>query len=61
LREVLTPDEAIEELKNQLMPSYLQSQFASVRTILECGLPRLRNKTSGHGQGEEATELPALK
>jgi len=34
-----------------LVPSYLQSQFSSLRTLLESGVPTVRNKLGGHGQG----------
>ncbi|PLY37710.1 hypothetical protein F164LOC_09035 [Pectobacterium carotovorum] len=40
-------------LTNQLVPSYLQSQFTSLKTMLETGIPTIRNKNSGHGQGSE--------
>lgn len=43
---------------NGLLPSYLQSQYASLRTLLESGVPTLRNKTSGHGQGAQPQALP---
>jgi hypothetical protein len=43
---------------NKLIPDYLQSHFTSVRGCLEAGLPTVRNKTSGHGQGQEIIELP---
>ena len=42
-----------------LVPSYLESQFASLRSILESGVPTVRNKTSGHGQGVSYSEIPA--
>ncbi|MCU6210051.1 hypothetical protein KWH78_02915 [Morganella morganii] len=40
-------------LSHNLIPSYLQSQFTSLRTMLETGVPTIRNKNSGHGQGIE--------
>lgn len=43
---------------NNLIPAYLLSHFTALRNSLESGLPTLRNKTSGHGQGEEVVELP---
>lgn len=43
---------------NKLVPDYLQSKFAALRTILESGVPTLRNRTSGHGQGSSLVELP---
>lgn len=38
-------------MKNNLIPSYLQSQFTSLRSVLESGVPTVRNKLGGHGQG----------
>jgi hypothetical protein len=43
---------------NGLVPSYLQNQFTSLRTVLESGVPTARNRTSGYGQGPEPIELP---
>lgn len=40
-------------LSHNLIPSYLQSQFTSLKTMLETGVPTIRNKNSGHGQGIE--------
>ncbi|NTV46753.1 MAG: hypothetical protein HGB11_09630 [Chlorobiales bacterium] len=45
--------------EKKLIPDYLQSQFVSLRTVLESGAPTLRNKTSGHGQGTEQIQLPS--
>jgi hypothetical protein len=42
-----------------LMPPYLQTQFAGLRSALESGVPTIRNKTSGHGQGATPTIVPA--
>lgn len=41
-----------------LVPSYLTSHFAALRSTLEAGLPTVRNKTSGHGQGAQAIVVP---
>lgn len=41
-----------------LIPSYLESEFSSLRTLLESGVPTIRNKTSGHGQGATRTVVP---
>ena len=38
-------------LKNGLIPQYLQCQFSSLRSLLESGVPTIRNKLGGHGQG----------
>lgn len=40
-----------------LLPINLQSQIGSFRSIMESGVPAIRNSTSGHGQGEEVTEV----
>ena len=45
--------------KHKLVPDYLQSEFSALRTVLESGVPTLRNRTSGHGQGTTPVELPA--
>ncbi|AWB72158.1 hypothetical protein O1B75_003554 [Vibrio cholerae] len=45
-------------LTNGLVPEYLQNQFASVRILLESGIPTVRNKEGGHGQGTEITSVP---
>lgn len=42
-----------------LLPGYLDSQYASMRSLLESGLPTVRNKTSGHGQGAIYRSVPA--
>jgi hypothetical protein len=41
-----------------LIPLYMQNQFASLRTLLESGVPTLRNKKAGHGQGAEVINIP---
>ncbi|MEN4787724.1 hypothetical protein ABEH33_14540 [Pantoea agglomerans] len=45
-------------LSNGLIPSYLQSQFTSLKTMLETGVATIRNKNSGHGQGTDVKEVP---
>ena len=45
-------------LANKLVPEYLQNQFSSVRLLLESGIPTVRNKKSGHGQGTEVSTVP---
>jgi hypothetical protein len=44
--------------QNGLIPSYLQSEFAALRATLESGVPTVRNKTSGHGQGTARKPVP---
>jgi hypothetical protein len=43
---------------NNLLPSYLESEITCLRTLLESGLPTLRNKNAGHGQGAEIRTVP---
>ncbi|WP_444911072.1 STM4504/CBY_0614 family protein [Microbulbifer sp. PAAF003] len=45
-------------LTNGLVPDYLQTQFSSVRSLLESGVPTVRNKEGGHGQGTMVTSVP---
>lgn len=42
---------------NNLLPSYLQTQFSSFRSVLESGIPTLRNKLGGHGQGVKLNDV----
>jgi hypothetical protein len=42
-------------LTNNLIPSYMQSQISSFRSLLESGVPTIRNKVGGHGQGATPT------
>ncbi len=41
-----------------LVPSFWQQQFASLRSLLESSIPTGRNKMAGHGQGSTPTEVP---
>jgi hypothetical protein len=45
-------------LANNLIPSYLQTQFNALKSVLESGIPTVRNKTAGHGQGEQIQQVP---
>lgn len=38
-------------LSNKLIPTFTQQQLTSLRTLLESGIPTVRNKQAGHGQG----------
>ena len=40
---------------NNLIPAFMQSQITSLRALLESGVPTVRNKLSGHGQGTAPT------
>ena len=41
-----------------LLPDYLQSQFGTLRSLLQSGVPAVRNRESGHGAGEEPRHVP---
>jgi hypothetical protein len=41
-----------------LIPPMLESHFTNLRAAMESGLPTIRNKRSGHGQGPSPVELP---
>lgn len=43
---------------NGLVPPYLQSHFGSLRSTLSSGLPTVRNRRGGHGQGIRRVEVP---
>lgn len=45
--------------QNNLLPAYLESEITSLRTLLESGIPTIRNKNAGHGQGTAIVEVPA--
>lgn len=45
-------------LDKELIPKFLQSQFSALRTTLEAGIPTIRNKNSGHGQGPVKIVVP---
>jgi hypothetical protein len=46
-------------LAHELIPAFWQSHFTGIRSTLESGIPTVRNRTSGHGQGSEPTTVPA--
>ena len=37
---------------NGLVPSFAQNQFTSLQSLIESGVPTIRNKLGGHGQGQ---------
>lgn len=39
-------------LQNGLVPTFTQNQFTSLQNLLESGIPTIRNKLGGHGQGQ---------
>ncbi|MEX2226449.1 MAG: hypothetical protein WEB52_08375 [Dehalococcoidia bacterium] len=44
--------------KNGLIPVELTSQFTALRSLLESGLPTIRNKQGAHGQGATPVAVP---
>ena len=46
-------------LDNGLIPSFWQSNFNSLRSLLESSVPTGRNKLGGHGQGSESVSVPS--
>ncbi len=38
--------------QNNLVPTFTQNQFTSLQSLLESGVPAIRNKLGGHGQGQ---------
>ena len=42
-----------------LIPKYLQCEFSSLRSVLESGIPTIRNKESAHGRGDKSRNVPA--
>ena len=44
---------------NNLLPSHLQSHFSGLRSTLEGGVPTVRNKFAGHGQGPIEVNVPS--
>ena len=45
-------------LRNELIPKYLQSHLSGLKKVLESGVPTVRNKEAGHGQGAEPVNVP---
>jgi hypothetical protein len=45
-------------VQNDLIPSSMQGQLGNVRAILESGVPTLRNRNAGHGQGGARRVVP---
>lgn len=45
-------------LTKGLVPTYTQQQLTSLRTLLESGVPTVRNKQAGHGQGSTRHDVP---
>ena len=43
---------------NKLIPTSMQSHYSALRNTLEAGVPTLRNKLGGHGQGTREIPVP---
>ncbi|RKU33912.1 hypothetical protein C6499_00360 [Candidatus Poribacteria bacterium] len=43
---------------NELIPSFMQSHFSALKSTLESGLPTVRNRQAGHGQGSTQIIVP---
>ena len=44
--------------EESLIPDYLQSQFTALRSVLDSGVPTIRNRAGGHGAGVKRREVP---
>jgi hypothetical protein len=45
-------------LKNGLFPRFSETQLNTLRSLLESGVPTIRNKKGAHGQGPTPDDLP---
>lgn len=45
-------------ISNGVIPPTLQNFQSGIKSVLESGVPTLRNKQSGHGQGPEIANVP---
>jgi hypothetical protein len=45
-------------LDNGVVPKYMETHLSGLRNTLEAGLPTVRNKNSGHGQGLLRRDVP---
>lgn len=45
-------------LEKELLPKYFEQQMTSLRTLFESGIPTVRNKEGGHGQGTSQRVVP---
>lgn len=46
-------------LSNGLLPNFMQNQLNILQTLLESGVPTVRNKLAGHGQGPQVRAMPS--
>ena len=44
--------------EKKLIPNFMQSHYSALRCTLEAGIPTLRNKLGGHGQGTQEVPVP---
>ena len=44
--------------EKELIPTFMQSHFTGLKSTLESGVPTVRNRLSGHGQGAEEILVP---
>jgi hypothetical protein len=42
-----------------LFPAFLESHFGALKASLTSAIPTVRNKMSGHGQGEQTVDVPS--
>jgi len=53
-----TADRLIEIVfKNGLLPSFMEAHFAGLKAALKSGIPTIRNRQSGHGQGSNIVNV----
>jgi len=46
-------------VNNGLFPSFMTAHFGAIKGILSSGVPTVRNKMGGHGQGEQTVNVPS--
>jgi len=44
--------------EHELIPPFMQSHFTALKSTLGSGVPTVRNRLSGHGQGAEEISIP---
>jgi hypothetical protein len=45
-------------LANGLVPALVEGELTGLRAALESGVPTVRNRVGGHGQGQTMTSVP---
>ncbi len=43
--------------ENEILPTYIQNQFTSLLSLLQSGIPTIRNRLGGHGQGQTVKKV----